>query len=76
MIPQGAKLCVFKFMPDTDSHLNQWRENKACTKDFAVNKDLKESLLIAQGIIIYLMEANFSSTCTQVKCFDFAKCLW
>lgn len=76
MIPYGTKACVCEFMPATDSHLNQWMKSKACAKGFSVNRDLEKALLIAQGVIIYLMEANLSLSCTQVKCFDFAKWLW
>lgn len=72
MIPQGAKGCVSEFLPDTDSHLNQWIKGKVCAKEFAVVKHLEKH----QRVIIYLMEAKLSVTCTQVKCFDFAEWLW
>lgn len=66
-------MCVCEFMPAKDCHLNQWMKSKACAQDFAVSRDLEKALLIAQGVIMYLMEANLSLPCTQVKCFDFAK---
>lgn len=76
MIPQGENGCVSEFLPATDSYFNQRMKRKACAKDFAVVRHLKKALLIDQGVIIYLMEAKFSVTCTQVKYIDFAEWLW
>lgn len=76
MIPQGANGCGSEFLPATDSYFNQRMKRKACAKDFAVVRHLKKALLIDQGVIIYLMEAKFSVTCTQVKYIDFAEWLW
>lgn len=60
---------VCKFLPATDSHLNQWIKRKMCAKDFAVVTHLEKE----KGVIMYLMEAKLSVTCAEVKCFDFAE---
>lgn len=67
---------VCELMSATDSLLTHWLKSKACAKGFAVNRDLENALLIAQGVIIYLMEANVSLTCTQIKCFACVTWLW
>lgn len=57
-------------------HLDQGMKSKACAQDFAVKRDLEGAPLIAQGVIMYLMQTSLPLTCTQIKCSDFAKWLW